>query len=143
MNRSRWAQHGPLKVLKIAVFGALFIVVAGYATMSLWNWLVPVLFHGPVITFAQTLGLLLLSKILFGFRGGGGGGRWGRHGHDGPPWAKGREMWRQKMEARLATMTPEEREKYRERLRRCGMPWSRWTEEAEDTPAPSSADKAS
>jgi hypothetical protein len=32
--------------------------------MSLWNSLIPLLFHGPVLTFWQTAGLFLLSKIL-------------------------------------------------------------------------------
>jgi hypothetical protein len=32
--------------------------------MSLWNTLIPALFHGPVLTFWQTAGLFLLSKIL-------------------------------------------------------------------------------
>lgn len=130
MSRSFWLLRG----LKFLLFAVLFVAVAGYVTMSLWNWLVPALFHGPVVSFAQALGLFALSKILFGI---GGPGRRHRHHHAGPPWARGREMWRQKMEARLATMTPEEREKYRERLRRCGMPWSRWADEpaAATTPA--------
>ena len=44
-----------------------------YGTMLLWNWLMPYLFNLPEITFWQTAGLLLLSKILlgsFGFRKG-------------------------------------------------------------------------
>jgi len=32
--------------------------------MCLWNALIPILFHGPVITFWQTAGLFILSKIL-------------------------------------------------------------------------------
>ena len=34
--------------------------------MSLWNWLIPGLFGGPVITMLQAIGLLILAKILFG-----------------------------------------------------------------------------
>jgi hypothetical protein len=37
--------------------------------MLLWNWLMPVLFHLPQISYLQSLGLLLLAKILFGFHG--------------------------------------------------------------------------
>ena len=54
------------RALKIAVMITLFINIAGFGTMYLWNWLVPLLFHGPVVTFLQALGLLVLSKILFG-----------------------------------------------------------------------------
>lgn len=31
----------------------------------LWNWLVPAIFGGPVITFWQALGLNFLTSILF------------------------------------------------------------------------------
>jgi hypothetical protein len=56
-----------LRVLKFVGFGILglgFITLAVFVTMSLWNSLIPVLFHGPVITFWQTAGLFILSKIL-------------------------------------------------------------------------------
>lgn len=56
-----------LRFLKYVGFGILgigFVFLAIYVTMSLWNWLVPDLFHGPLITFWQTAGLFLLSKIL-------------------------------------------------------------------------------
>ena len=47
----------------------LFIIIAVFAfgaiTMLLWNWLVPALFSGPIISYWQALGLLVLSKILF------------------------------------------------------------------------------
>ncbi len=56
-----------LKILKYVGFGILglgFITLAVFLTMSLWNTLIPDLFHGPVLTFWQTAGLFLLSKIL-------------------------------------------------------------------------------
>jgi hypothetical protein len=56
-----------LKVLKYTGFGLLgmgFIFLAIFVTMSLWNWLIPDLFHGPALNFWQTAGLFLLSKIL-------------------------------------------------------------------------------
>jgi membrane protein implicated in regulation of membrane protease activity len=56
-----------LKVLKYVGFGILglgFITLAVFITMSLWNALIPALFHGPVLTFWQTAGLFILSKIL-------------------------------------------------------------------------------
>jgi hypothetical protein len=56
-----------LKVLKYVGFGILglgFIILAVFVTMSLWNSLIPSLFNGPVLTFWQTAGLFILSKIL-------------------------------------------------------------------------------
>ena len=56
-----------LKVLKYVGFGILglgFVILTVFVVMSLWNSLIPVLFHGPVITFWQTAGLFILSKIL-------------------------------------------------------------------------------
>jgi membrane protein implicated in regulation of membrane protease activity len=56
-----------LRVLKYAGFAILgigFITLAVFVIMSLWNALIPSLFHGPVLTFWQTAGLFLLSKIL-------------------------------------------------------------------------------
>lgn len=57
-------------VLFIAILGVLFITAFGYLLMYLWNWLMPLIFGLPVITFWQALGLCLLSKILFGGFGG-------------------------------------------------------------------------
>jgi hypothetical protein len=77
---------------------ALLVVVGigvlGVAVMLLWNWVVPALFVGArTIDFAHALGLLVLSRILFGgFRGHGG-------------WRE-RRHWR-----KWNAMTPEERER--------------------------------
>jgi hypothetical protein len=96
-----------LRILGFICLGIVFVIGLGFITMSLWNWLVPVLFLGPVINFYQAIGLLVLSKILFGgFKGGMGrcGGRYPRH-----------EYWRKRMEERMSNMTEEEKEKYRNR----------------------------
>ena len=119
MNRKFWLLRG----LKFLFFAALFVAAAGFVTMRLWNWLVPALFNGPSISFWQTLGLLLLTRILFG--------GWGRGGRAGD-WGRRREIWRKKMESRLAHLTPEEQEKFRQKMRTsCGPPWMRRREEAE------------
>jgi len=44
---------------------AIVIVILGYPLMLLWNWLMPVIFGLPEITFWQAIGLNLLSTILF------------------------------------------------------------------------------
>ncbi len=108
--------------LKIVGGIALFFLLFGFGTMLLWNWLVPSLFQGPTIVFWQAIGLLALSKILFG----GYGGKWGRRGHCG-----NRGQWKYRMEERLKSMTPEEKEKFKNR---CGGRW--WSEETERNDIP-------
>ena len=56
-----------LRILKYVGFGILgigFVFLFIYVTMCLWNWLIPSLFHGPVLSYWQTAGIFLLSKIL-------------------------------------------------------------------------------
>ena len=98
----RWSLRGG------AVLAAVIAVLAllSLAVMLLWNSLVPELFHGPPLQYWQALGLLLLSRILFGSLRGRG---W--HGH----WRQ--RMWRERWE----NMTPEERARLSEHFqRRCG-----------------------
>jgi Ca2+/H+ antiporter, TMEM165/GDT1 family len=101
-------------VLKIVVFLLVVVLGFGQAVLHLWNWLMPVLFHLPLITFWQAVGLLGLSWLLFGgwrgFRGPGG--------HRGGP-------WRRRMAERWESMTPEEREKFKQGMRRGCGPFSR------------------
>jgi hypothetical protein len=95
-----------LRGLKVALIAALAIAVFGSVFMSLWNWLTPAVFGWRPITFWQALGLLVLSRFLFGgFRGRTG-------------WGPG---WRGRMWDRWEQMTPEERDKFRQGMRgRCG-----------------------
>jgi hypothetical protein len=106
-------------VLKFIVLGAIFFCFIGFAVQFLWNWLIPELFHGPLITFWQAIGLCLLGKLVFGWHGNGGG-----------PWGmRAKQQWRRKMMEKMEHMSEEEREKLREKLRRCGMP-NRWGNES-------------
>lgn len=76
-----------LRIFKFIGFGILglgFITLTVFVTMSLWNALIPLLFHGPVLTFWQTAGLFLLSKILLTGVAPGG------------PHNRGRREWRNK-----------------------------------------------
>ena len=104
--RMRW-------IVKGIVGAALALVVLAavtYIVMSLWNWLVPSVVGWKTIDFWQAMGLLILARLLVGFRMGFGG--WHRHYHG---------HWRQRMAERWERMTPEEREKFREGMRRrCG-----------------------
>jgi len=102
-HRGRWAVKG----IGILVIVVAVIAVAGLIVMLLWNRLVPALFHGPELQYWQAVGLLILSRLLFG----GLRGRGGWHGH----WRQ--RMWRERWEQ----MTPEERARLREKfMSRCG-----------------------
>jgi hypothetical protein len=56
---------------KFLFMGIAFLALFTYVVMLLWNWLVPELFNGPVVSYWQTLGILVLSKILFAGLGNG------------------------------------------------------------------------
>ncbi len=92
--------------IPIAIAAGVFIF--GSAVMLLWNNILPAVFGIGTITFWQAIGILILSKILFGgFRGG--------HGHHR---CHGHEHFKS---ARWMHLTPEEREKMKEEWRgRCG-----------------------
>jgi len=68
-NRGCWR---PQQIVAGIFFGALFIIGYILAVKTLWNWLVPDLFSGPEITLFQTIGLILLTKLLFIGSGSGG-----------------------------------------------------------------------
>jgi predicted Fe-S protein YdhL (DUF1289 family) len=96
--RKKWFFIAPFAVVGIIAFMAL----GGEVVRLLWNWLLPGLFGWRAITFWQGLGLLILCRILFGGLGRGHSRGWNR-----------RNNWQK--------LTPEEREKIRERMRdRCG-----------------------
>ena len=73
-----------LRFLAFALFAGALI---GFAVMTLWNALLPAILGVSFITFWQAMGLLLLSRILFGGFGRGG---W----RSGP----GRSQWKQRDE---------------------------------------------
>ena len=100
-------------IIKGILFFTAAVLLMGTATLYLWNWLVPALFSGPVISFWQAVGLLLLTRILFrGFFGMRGGHGWNRH------------HWRRHWEEKWKNMSPEQREQLRARWKaRCGPMW--------------------
>lgn len=76
--------------------------------MLLWNWLIPTIFvGGPVITYWQALGLMILAKILFG-------------GFKPPPHARcstdNKDQWKEKMRERMNQMDPEKKKKFFNRM---------------------------
>jgi hypothetical protein len=90
-----------MKILKYIGFGFLglgFVAFAVWLTMTLWNWLVPELFNGPVIGYWQTAGLFILSKILFAGIAPGGG-------HDKH---KKEHVWKKKYMSKYKEVKPDE-----------------------------------
>ena len=87
--RRKWIFIVPAAIVGIVVF----TFIGGQLVRLLWNWLVPPIFGWSQITFWQALGLLALCRILFGGRGGRGF----RRSH--------------------SSFTPEERERFRQRMR--------------------------
>ena len=117
MKRGIWVG----KILMMVVIGIAIAFGFAIGTMYLWNWLVPALFGGPVLTFWQTVGLLVLSKILFG--GFSKGGHWGHHRSG--PW---RPYWKEK----LQNMSPEDRERFKQKMK------EKWCYREESTPTENS-----
>ena len=105
--RKKWYFIAPLAIVALV----LFVYVGGQVVMHLWNWLLPAIFGWRQITFWQAVGMGLLCRILFG--------GFSHHGSD-------RFALRRRIQERVAerweTMTPEERERFRQGLgARCGF----------------------
>ncbi|MBS1507859.1 MAG: hypothetical protein JSS79_14560 [Bacteroidetes bacterium] len=96
MKAAKW-------IVGMVIFGISAIALLVWITMSLWNWLVPELFHGPAITYWQTLGLLILSKIFFWTFGKK------HHGHRGG--------WRPYWKEKWTSMSPEEKERFKQKMK--------------------------
>ena len=106
--------------------GVAFFIIGtflfGFISMSLWNALIPDLFHGPVITYWQSLGLLILGKLFFGGFGGKGGCH-KRHRHWTKEWGKdwetynGWRTWGEGWEEKIKNMTPAEREDWKRTMK--------------------------
>lgn len=52
-------------IIGIALYVAVMAIFAAWPIQLLWNWLVPTLFGGPIVTFWQAFGLMALSGLLF------------------------------------------------------------------------------
>lgn len=92
-------RHWILRAFRTFLFVGAAAAALGYIVMALWNATLPAVAGFHTITFVQALGLLVLSRILFGGLRGRG--------------------WRGRMHQRWQQMTPEEREQFRSR-RHCG-----------------------
>jgi hypothetical protein len=114
MKAAFWAR----RIVMFILIGAIAIIVFGGIVMLLWNNILAQVTNVHTITFVQALGILVLSKILFGgFRGGWGGKRY---------------YWKQRMMNKWNDMTPGEREKFKQEWqKRCGgWGYRSWSERA-------------
>jgi hypothetical protein len=115
------------RILFFILIAAIAVVVFGGLVMLLWNNVLAQVTNVSPITFVQALGILLLSKILFGgFRGA---------------WGSRRYYWKQRMMQKWNSMTPEDREKFKQEWqRRCGTwGYKSWSEKAASTQSSSDA----
>jgi hypothetical protein len=108
MNR----QFSSKKKIMIFFMVIAAILLFGLVVMGLWNAIIPRVITGvKIISYPQALGILVLSKILFG-------------GFKGSGWAAQRRGRWIEMQQKMAAMTPEEREKFKSEWKnRCGHRW--------------------
>ena len=52
-------------LLEQLFFAGAIALFVSFPLMLLWNWLMPYLFNIPEIDFLQSLGMYVLSEILF------------------------------------------------------------------------------
>ena len=105
INKGKW-------FLKGLVFFVVIVGLIGLVVMLLWNWLVPDLFHGPVINFWQALGLFALSKILF---------------HSFSKNHDKHERWKPFMKSRWDNMSDEHKERFKQKMKE---KWCSWGDNA-------------
>lgn len=116
-----WFRKGLMFVVLFFAGILLFSAVV----MALWNAILPAVLGVKIITFWQALGILVLSKILFGGFGRRGG--WNRGG---------RHDWKGGMREKWTNMTPGEKEKFKaEWKNRCGPRWQDRFQKNEETAA--------
>ena len=97
------------KVIFIPILVAAVVLLLGGVVMLLWNAILPGVIHVGELSYWQAVGLLVLSKLIFGGFHGHRGSHWGH-------WAKHRGDW--------MNMTEEERTKLREEWKKRCQPWS-------------------
>ena len=101
-------KHRVFKILAMIMIGAAIVALVAFVVMTLWNWLIPSIFiNGPEITYWQALGIMVLSKILFGgFK------------HHRPPtcFTDKTESWKQKFREKWNCMDEDRKTKIRDHM---------------------------
>ena len=100
-------KHKGFKIFAMIGIGIGIVALVTFVVMLLWNWLIPSIFtNGPEITYWQALGILILSKILFG----------GFKHHHPPFLVAKKEAWKQKIRERWNCMDEDRKAKIRENM---------------------------
>lgn len=98
------------KMLFFAAMATIFVFVLGTVVMYLWNAILPEVIGAKPLTFWKAVGLLALTRILFGgFRFGGHRRGWGQR--------KG-QHWRNKWMNMSEMEKTEFKDKWKERCKR-------------------------
>lgn len=107
MHKKFWIK----KIIGFTALAAAFGSLLSYVVMRLWNGILTEVVHVSPISFVQAIGILVLSKILFGgFHGRWGGGCPGNH-------------FKNEMKEKWHSMSPEERERMKEEWRNKCRTW--------------------
>jgi prepilin signal peptidase PulO-like enzyme (type II secretory pathway) len=101
MRRGYWFFKG----FKFLVLFAIYVVLLAWVVMQLWNMFIPDITGWEQLTYTNALLLMLLVKLLVGFRMHGGG----HYGREHYIKNKFREKW--------SGMSEEEREALREKFK--------------------------
>ena len=92
------------RFILMTIMAAAFFALISFVVMLLWNNILPEIIYVKAISFWQAGGIFILCKILFGF------GRMGGFRRD-------KKRFKNRMAERVKTMTPEERERFKEKLK--------------------------
>ena len=107
-GESGWSPWGGWPRAAVGFFGFIAFTAMFFglplAAMLIWNALLPGLFGLPVLGYWQAMGILVLTRILFG--------RGGRHGFRYPGRRRypDREAWKRHLRERFSDMGAEDRE---------------------------------
>jgi hypothetical protein len=105
MNKKFWIK----KIIGFSLLGILAVALLGYTVMFLWNHVLVTVISVSVINFWQAMGILVLSKILFGGFNSRSRCSNCKSGH-----------WKNEMKEKWQGMSEEERDKIKEEWRnRC------------------------
>ena len=112
------------KMILIPIFFIAMVILVGFVVMYLWNWLMPEIFDLQTINYWQAMGIIVLSKILFGGWGHKGkccGSKRGNHGH-----------WKHKFKHKWSNMSEEDKSKWQEKFGYCCEPKSKKADDVGD-----------
>jgi Ca2+/H+ antiporter, TMEM165/GDT1 family len=108
MNKKFWVK----KIIGFTLLAVIIAALLGYTVMLLWNHILVAVVSVSVISFWQAMGILVLSKILFG----------GFHGRCGS--CKGGH-WKNEMKEKWHGMSEEEREKIKQEWKNRCRVWKK------------------